>query len=134
MKAAVLILALALSGCAAIGEILLSPLEPAFEKLYDKNFMGFKSMDRKMDEWTAEQRAIAAQRARPIVNPEKHIKHAKKRCACTTRAWKKCLPVHTIGTPEHEACVDDHLEVDSHRGLQHPHMGGKDHEAYNWYR
>ncbi len=45
-----------------------------------------------------------------------HEKHASKRCTCTTRAWKKCLPRYTVGTWDHQICMIQHLEFDRKSG------------------
>ncbi len=88
MKTAILILALALAlqGCASM-----------------------QRMDRAVDIWIANLPP-------PKASLATHKKHAKKRCACPARAWKRCVPLHTVGTPDHQNCMDRHLDNDRERG------------------
>ena len=90
MKAAILILALALSGCinqghgwGAYPDSPFYGLAQGIEKL-DRGFQGGKS-------------------SRKRRSAKEHLRHAKKRCKI----------LNTAGTPDFQACVDLHIENDN---------------------
>ncbi len=116
----IVVLALALQGCAAINDFV-NYYEPAF----------LTNLESKMDKavrestpWNPKGMAPGSCGAAYLcddgsaykASSATHKRHAKKRCACTARAWKRCLPLHTAGTPAHQECVDQHLEFDRGSG------------------